>query len=457
MLQGKGNIGKPNTPGVSTQEMQRIMDEIPREVIIPAYNELVDELNDINPANRVINGGGVAQIRVSEDRVIETSEDGSFWQATGSSGHLILNEGGDPMPQRSRMQFLNATVTDSGGTTVVTARKGEQGPEGIQGPTGPQGPQGIQGPTGPQGPQGVQGPQGKTGEIGPVGPTGATGPTGPKGDKGEPGADGTSFVVKGLYGSLEALRQVHPTGTEGDAYAVGTSTDNEVYIWDVDANDWVNVGSLQGPQGPTGPQGPQGATGAAGPQGPVGPQGPQGVQGEKGDKGDQGETGPQGIQGAKGDQGPRGPQGEQGEPGDPGVIQYVNGKTGVSVSLNANDVGALDKTVYDPQNKAQDVFAYDAHLYKTTFYASGWSSNAPYAQRQGLAKMDGGPDVTASSIMCGPPMSRQTQDESTNKAFQKALAYINLGWIVLESGTAEAHVFTKPTSDVEVYLWLRKG
>ena len=42
-LVGKGNVGKPDIPGVSTAEMQRIMDEIPREVIIPAFNELSDE------------------------------------------------------------------------------------------------------------------------------------------------------------------------------------------------------------------------------------------------------------------------------------------------------------------------------------------------------------------------------------------------------------------------------
>lgn len=44
MLEGKGNLGKPNTPGVTTQEMQRIMDEIPREVIIPAFNAFLDAI-----------------------------------------------------------------------------------------------------------------------------------------------------------------------------------------------------------------------------------------------------------------------------------------------------------------------------------------------------------------------------------------------------------------------------
>ena len=44
-LSGKGNVGKPDTPGYSTAEMQRVMDEIPREVIVPIFNQLVTALN----------------------------------------------------------------------------------------------------------------------------------------------------------------------------------------------------------------------------------------------------------------------------------------------------------------------------------------------------------------------------------------------------------------------------
>lgn len=124
--------------------------------------------------------------------------------------------------------------------------------------------------------------------------------------------------------------------------------------------------------------------------------------------------------------------------------------------LNAGTATML-KATYDPQGKNQDIFSYDAHLYKTIFYASGWSSSLPYTQRQGLTKMDGGPDVTASSVICSAPMSRQTTDESTNKAFQRGLAYINAGWLVLGNGTLEAHVFDKPTADVEIYILVRKG
>lgn len=357
-LIGKGNVGKPDTPGYSTAEMQRVMDEIPREVIVPIFNQLVTALNEMELENRTHNEGGCLYIRLNSDKVIETSSDGKTWQATGSSGHLILDDGGEAMPQRSRMQFMGATVTDNGGVTQIALRKGDTGAQGPQGPVGPQGPAGAQGNIGPQGPQGIQGPRGVQGLNGAQGPTGATGPTGPQGPQGEKGADGTSFVVLGRYNSLTLLEGAHPTGNKGDAYAVGSETDNVVYLWDVDAKKWNPIGSLQGPQGPQGAQGQQGAAGEVGQRGPQGEQGPEGPQGIQGEKGETGERGPQGLQGLTGEQGPIGATGPQGEKGDPGVIQNVNGKTGESVWLNAEDVGAENK-----------------HSYKTvTVAASSWTT-----------------------------------------------------------------------------------
>lgn len=64
--------------------------------------------------------------------------------------------------------------------------------------------------------------------------------------KGADGADGTSFVIRGLYASLEDLKAAHATGSAGDAYAVGTSEENTTYLWDVDQADWVDVGSIKG-------------------------------------------------------------------------------------------------------------------------------------------------------------------------------------------------------------------
>lgn len=69
------------------------------------------------------------------------------------------------------------------------------------------------------------------------------------------GVDGTSFIVKGMYATLSALQAAHATGATGDAYAVGTSKSNDIYIWDADAYSWVNMGALQGPAGQDGNDG----------------------------------------------------------------------------------------------------------------------------------------------------------------------------------------------------------
>lgn len=405
-LQGKGVIGQPAVPGLSVLEMQESVEAIPRDVIIPKFNELSDEL-DAAGVDKSVKSDDVTNIRLNQDNQIEVSLDnGGSYAPTASSGHVILNENGVIMPQRSRMQFQGATVQDISGVTVVYAKPGETGPQGLQGPqgergeTGPQGPQGVQGLTGatgpagptgpqgvrgnqgevgPQGPQGIQGPRGVTGPAGPTGPQGETGPQGPTGPKGDPGKDGNSFVILGRYETLEELQQDHPTGAAGDAWAIGSAASNTTYIWDTNLNAWTDIGSMQGPQGPTGPQGPVGATGATGPQGPAGPEGPEGPQGVKGDKGDTGDQGPQGLQGEKGEtgatgpqgpqgdtgpagpqgpqgiqglQGPTGPTGPKGDKGDPGVIQSINGKTGTAVTLVPSDIeGAMDANVYATNGK----------------------------------------------------------------------------------------------------------
>ena len=153
---------------------------------------------------------------------------------------------------------------------------------------------------------------------------GKPGPAGPAGPKGEPGADGKSFKVLGRYDTLAELEAAHPTGTEGDAYAVGNADNNDIYLWDTDKNKWANIGSLRGPQGPAGERGPQGNTGPAGPAGPAGERGPQGdtgpagPAGEQGPQGDTGPAGPAGKQGPQGVTGPAGPAGKQGPQGDTG-------------------------------------------------------------------------------------------------------------------------------------------
>ena len=444
-----------NNGGEDPQANKNIFDKLP-ELIAARYNELVEYLQQ---GGNPVKAEEIAFIRINADGQIEISKNGNDWVATASSGHLVIDQNGKELPQRTRLKFANSEVSDNGEETVVIGMpgpkgdkgdvgpigpqgiqgkiavptvnisgdlewafvetneaelpaprniKGPAGPQGVQGPQGPQGsrgatgpagaqgiqgergpvgpkgdtgeqgpqgekgdtgprgsqgprgedgpegPQGIQGPQGEQGPQGIEGPKGDTGprgpqgiqglqgeqgpagpagpqgEIGPAGPQGIQGPEGvqgPEGPKGKDGEDGRSFTVKGRHETLDDLKAAHSEGTSGDAYAVGSETDNTIYIWDTDAGAWNNIGSLQGPQGPRGIQGEQGPQGLQGIQGATGPQGIQGIQGEQGPqgpKGDTGDTGPkgdtgaQGIQGIQGPVGPKGDTGEQGEKGEKG-------------------------------------------------------------------------------------------------------------------------------------------
>jgi hypothetical protein len=189
------------------------------EVLIPFL-----ENNGVETTVQIPTDAGFKYVRLNADKVLETSEDGVIWQATGSSGHLIIDGNGITMPQRSRLKFVNGIVTDDCEATVIEALKGDTGPRGEKGETGdagPTGPQGKTGPSivpsvdangvmhftvqdtaiapgsvsvrGPQGPQGVQGQQGAQGVQGVQGAQGVQGIQGPKGDKGE---DGSSFTVK---------------------------------------------------------------------------------------------------------------------------------------------------------------------------------------------------------------------------------------------------------------------
>lgn len=352
-----GVVSAPDKLSGTAAQNKSVFDRLVKDTVVPKYNALIDELASPQGAQNIgtkmgktlgaaVVSDDIMGIKLNADKVLEVTSNGTTYEATGSSGHLIIDQYGNAAPQRSRMKFANSNVTDENGVTVVAGVKGDRGDRG---PTGPEGQQGIQGPEGrvfvpelsdagqiswelrnpsgatpqprnirgPQGVQGTQGTQGVQGVPGPQGPSGAQGPQGPQGAAGAPGLDGRSFTVKGRYNTLLDLQRDYPVGEEGDAWAVGSIADNNVYVWDVTDRNWKNVGPIVGPMGPQGQQGIQG---------------PQGMQGEQGVQGAEGLQGPQGERGS---QGPEGPQGPQGNP------TMVNGKSGASITLNSGDVGAV--------------------------------------------------------------------------------------------------------------------
>lgn len=152
-----------------------------------------------------------------------------------------------------------------------------------------------------------------------------------------------------------------------------------------------------GPQGEQGVQGETGATGATGPQGPVGPanvltigsvtsgkvasatitgEAPNQVLNLVLEKGDKGETGDKGATGATGPQGEQGIQGPQGNPGTDAptitgitirqsdyhlIVTLSDGTSydaGYCRGASGAGTGDMLASVYDPNNKHQDIFAY---------------------------------------------------------------------------------------------------
>lgn len=180
------------------------------------------------------------------------------------------------------------------------------------------------------------------------GSTGEQGKDGARGPEGPPGADGKSFTVNGRYDTLAALRAAHPSGSAGEAYAVGSVESNIIYVWNEDLNNWDPIGALQGPVGPAGADGSPGQDGAPGApgadgvsvtsvtqtttsnadggtnvitvtlsngqtftfnvkNGSKGSQGAPGADGKDGQDGAPGADGKDGQDGAQGEQGPAGP------------------------------------------------------------------------------------------------------------------------------------------------------
>ena len=76
-LRGKGVVGQPNVPGLSTLEMQQKVEQVVREVAIPAVNRLVEELaaaaaaQSVGAANPESTGGGETTVQTVLDAIAE--------------------------------------------------------------------------------------------------------------------------------------------------------------------------------------------------------------------------------------------------------------------------------------------------------------------------------------------------------------------------------------------------
>lgn len=273
-LKGKGNVGRPDTPGVDTAEMQRILDEIPREIIVPAFNALVDALNKGTGADgitvtvpsgvpaetaknlnavlaalgaellkRVISDD-VKKIRLNSFGELEVSTDGSKFTVASSRGHVIEDGLDNTYTQRRKLRFKFTKIEDDPDSDATVVY-------------------GLPGPEGPPGPGGV-----------------------------------VTDLAPGLFAlTVDGEGNVFLQHNDGEPTPPFSIDGDKNLIYTVSDEVQINLGNIRGPQGVPGPQGVKGDTGVQGPQGPAGPQGktgPQGSPGPQGEKGDPGEAGPKG-------------------------------------------------------------------------------------------------------------------------------------------------------------------
>lgn len=128
---------------------------------------------------------------------------------------------------------------------------------------------------------------------------------------------------------------------------------------------------------------------------------------------------------------------------------------GYAALVQQIETGDMKQSVYDPQGKAQDIFAYGFHLYKAVFLLDGWTGSGPYTQTVQALAVTGGPAVTARSRLVGGCLM---EDSLAGQAeVQTAAALVDAGTKTLGSGTISCEVFSKPTADTEVYFYVMKG
>ena len=97
-----------------------------REQMQRLHDQLADFVNKIAPGYN----GEVVMIRFDSDLRLEYSYNGEDWLPTLSSGHIVIDQIGTQLPNRSRLQFKNAIVRDDSvnGYTIVECSTGEAGP-----------------------------------------------------------------------------------------------------------------------------------------------------------------------------------------------------------------------------------------------------------------------------------------------------------------------------------------
>lgn len=127
-----------------------------------------------------------------------------------------------------------------------------------------------------------------------------------------------------------------------------------------------------------------------------------------------------------------------------------------AISEVEGDAAWMFKSMYDPQSKQQDVFAYPPHFYEARFLESAWEGEGPYTQTVEVTPINGGPAVTATSVMLGA--FTLPDDTLADLSVLYSAAVIDAGSSkTFGAGNLTVSVSDRPTKDVTVQFSVMEG
>lgn len=141
-------------------------------------------------------------------------------------------------------------------------------------------------------------------------------------------------------------------------------------------------------------------------------------------------------------------------------VQSVNGKSGADIILAADDVGALAKSIYDPQNRRKDIFKTidgTAAMYTAKLTLNGWTACTGYEPYSGFAYKQtatlvpdnsGAPTVTADSTFTSGIQFIKTGIIATDEILGEVQDIINEGLAVSGYSSVTVYVQEKPTAEI---------
>ena len=229
------------------------------EEIEYAYNNLIDNHNGaLEKINKVLsdltssNNEAIVneQERVQAEEIRVNNEEERKTEETKRIAMYNTHLNDEIRREQKHTEMVNTFNTKVSEVNTFIATKGQEIQDAINtippkseliGEKGDKGDKGEKGERGEQGLQGVQGIPGEKGEKG------------DKGDKGDKGNDGTSISIKG---SVDNEDMLPASGLPGDGWLI----QGELFVWNEEGSNWVNVGNIKGEKGDKGDKGDIGET-----------------------------------------------------------------------------------------------------------------------------------------------------------------------------------------------------